>query len=810
MHQTGPTQGELSFDLLAEIAVGATARVELCRVADGPLSDELVAVKRLHPHIADDPQFLDMFRDEVWMTAALKHEHVVEVKGWGHDGHGPWLAVEFVRGVSLQRLMKTVFETGEMFTERMVVFLARCVCDGLATAHDLRGTSGDALHLVHRDMTPGNILLGFEGQVKITDFGLAKAKQRLTKTLTGLLKGQPQYMSPEQVNGRPLDGRSDIFAFGVVLFELFSGRRPWNANTDLDVMRAITDESPGDLLSFRPRIDRALGDVVAKCLEKDPADRWQSAASLRDRFDEWLDVHGYRSDNDVSLARFVRRNAMRQMRWFERAVAGEFAEEAKANQPPPPPGAPRVDEASHSDAIDPPESVDWGDDGPTLVQPSEPVHREAAAKVEAKKASEEQNIERKAKRGPGGSSRGARPARAEPPRQDEKAEDSSPSKSTPRTKPQAGPPAAIDPAEAETPRATPPKRPSRAKPPPQRAKPELQTAKAKIPPKAAVTRGNRKPHRPRAETITEAHPDSLPRIGTGDEDDLQTERRNPWSHAGRARAKDNSDFDLGEVGMRMRDLFKEERQTDDTLGVVAPPDPDVPPIPGARLSTKPGPPPTPPPGPPASGQRPVPQVGEALDDEPVTRPDAPEGAPRPGASKPVEVGDTAATRPINIAEAEQQLTIADSPSDTAQLPVDDAPVDVAREVERLGAAAQAAAKAATHAAELADARARAAQLAAEAALLSATGQRHAALQKLRQAMRVEEAIEMGQPPPRERPYALDAILASELDPGRNRALDPMQARRPPAPTDIMDRNTLLLIGVVMIIFGLLMAIFLLT
>lgn len=384
MHQTDPSQGELSFALLAEIAVGATARVELCRVVEGPLAGEHVAVKRLHLHIADDPQFVDMFRDEVWMTAALKHPHVVEVVGWGQDAVGPWLAVEFVRGVSLQRLMKTVFETGERFTERMVVYLARCICDGLAEAHGLCTSAGEHLNLVHRDLTPGNILLGFEGQVKITDFGLAKAKQRLTKTLTGLLKGQPQYMSPEQVNGQPLDGRSDIFALGVVLFELFSGRRPWKAQSDLDAMRAITDEAPLDLGKLRPRIDRALVELVERCLEKDPARRWQSAEELRRRLDEWLDVHGYRNDNHVSLGRFVRRNAMRQMRWFERALAGEFASEAQANQPPlltaPPPSPPTpvsgpLPVRSAGDADE--ERLDWGEEGPTLIQRAGPVHQEA-------------------------------------------------------------------------------------------------------------------------------------------------------------------------------------------------------------------------------------------------------------------------------------------------------------------------------------------------------------------------------------------------------------------------------------------------
>ncbi len=381
--QPKPSPGDLSFDTLAEIAVGATASVELCRVTEGPLDGELVAVKRLHLHIAEDPQFVDMFRDEVWMTSALKHKHVVQVVGWGHDGDGPFLAVEFVRGVSLARLMKTVFETGEIFTERMVVFLGACVCDGLSAAHSLRSAEGEHLNLVHRDVTPGNVLTSFGGDVKITDFGLAKAKQRLTKTLTGLLKGQPQYMSPEQIQAKHLDGRSDIFAMGVVLFELFTGQRPWSASSELDAMRATSENPPADLLQYRPKIDKALVEIVYRCLEKDPAARFQSAHDLRDRLNQWLAVHGYRDDNQDSLARFVRRNAMRQMRWFERAVAGEFKRKPKPQQTeriPRPrsgeqtsvetPSKHRLPEPDLSDSelelLD--DSIDWGDDGPTLIK----------------------------------------------------------------------------------------------------------------------------------------------------------------------------------------------------------------------------------------------------------------------------------------------------------------------------------------------------------------------------------------------------------------------------------------------------------
>jgi serine/threonine-protein kinase len=320
-------QGAIQFQYLAEIAVGTTARVDLCRATSPPhLAGRLLAVKRLHQHIAEDPSFANQFLDEVWMTASLKHPNVVEVAGWGNDDQGMYLAVELVQGVSLARLMKTIFDTGEAFTERMVVYIASRLCRGLAAAHSLRAQNGELLHLVHRDLTPGNVLVGFNGDLKITDFGLAKAKQRLTKTLTGLLKGQPAYMAPEQARGDQIDLRTDLFALGVLMFELFAGRKPWNVTSDFDAVQAILTRPPDDLRELRPKIDKELAAVVQRCLEKEPAARFQSANEIQARLDEWLLVHGYQEGNEEALARFVRRNAMRQMRWFERAVAGELTE----------------------------------------------------------------------------------------------------------------------------------------------------------------------------------------------------------------------------------------------------------------------------------------------------------------------------------------------------------------------------------------------------------------------------------------------------------------------------------------------------
>jgi eukaryotic-like serine/threonine-protein kinase len=315
----------LVFEALAEIATGPTARVDLCRIAGtGAAAGRLIAVKRLHAHVAEDPQFVTMFEDEAWMTAALRHPNVVEVVGWGHDAEGMYLAVELVEGVSLARLMKTVFETGEAFTERMVVHIGAELSGGLAAAHALRSTTGESLNLVHRDLTPGNVLVGFAGQTKITDFGLAKAKQRLSKTLTGLLKGHPQYMAPEQARAEALDGRADLFSLGVVLFELFTGVHPWSSGSELEVFEQVATQPHADLGELRPKIDRELVAVVHQLLEKDPERRPRSAAEVRSRLLHWLDIHGYAEGNEDALGRFVRRNAMRQMRWFERAVAGEF------------------------------------------------------------------------------------------------------------------------------------------------------------------------------------------------------------------------------------------------------------------------------------------------------------------------------------------------------------------------------------------------------------------------------------------------------------------------------------------------------
>jgi serine/threonine-protein kinase len=315
---------------LAEIARGGMGTVELARVEDGRLAGQIVAVKRLHPNIASDPQFVSMFLDEAWLTAALHHVNVVAVAAWGDDDRGMFLAIEFVQGVSLQRLLKESKVNKEMFAERTVANLCSQICAGLTAAHGLRGDDGAMLGLVHRDLTPGNVLVTFEGVVKVVDFGIAKAEERISHTRTGTLKGKPAYMAPEQARGGKVDARADIFSFGVLMFELLAGRRPWTAKAAFDVMMEIAGDPPPKLSDLRPALNPEFIAIVEKCLEKKPEDRFSSAGEIQARLDAWRVQKGFTSDDQQSLAAFVVRNSDAQIAWYEAALRGDFIKVEKA------------------------------------------------------------------------------------------------------------------------------------------------------------------------------------------------------------------------------------------------------------------------------------------------------------------------------------------------------------------------------------------------------------------------------------------------------------------------------------------------
>jgi serine/threonine protein kinase len=295
--------------------------VQLAQIEGGRLDRRVVAVKRLNPQVEQDPEFVNMFLDETWMTAAIASSHVVRVESWGRDELGMYLAVELVQGVSLSRLMKESRAKKEPFAERTVAFIVSQVCAGLAAAHALKSRDGQPLGLVHRDLTPGNILVGFDGIVKIADFGIAKAEERLTSTRIGTMKGKPAYMAPEQARGGTIDPRADLFSVGVVTYELLAGKRPWGGDNDLEVLLNVTtkDATPlGELRAVSP----VFHEITGRCLARDPQKRFGSADEIRRVLDAWRTERGFDREDQASLAAFVQRNTPQQMAWFQKALSG--------------------------------------------------------------------------------------------------------------------------------------------------------------------------------------------------------------------------------------------------------------------------------------------------------------------------------------------------------------------------------------------------------------------------------------------------------------------------------------------------------
>jgi serine/threonine protein kinase len=297
--------------------------VQLCRVAGGRLDRRALAVKRLNPAIEQEPEFVNMFLDETWITATINSPHVVKVEAWGRDDYGMYLAVELVEGVSLSRLVKESREKQEPFAERTVANIASQICDGLHAAHDLRGENGERLGLVHRDLTPGNVLVSFEGMVKIADFGIAKAEERLTSTRIGMMKGKPAYMAPEQARGGGIDARADLFALGVVIFELLSGRRPWLGTNDLETLVNVSTKEPPKLSDLR-KVSPVFVEIVESCLMKNPEKRLGSAREVKAKLDGWRRERGFDADDSASLAAFVQRNTPQQQAWFRQALGGQL------------------------------------------------------------------------------------------------------------------------------------------------------------------------------------------------------------------------------------------------------------------------------------------------------------------------------------------------------------------------------------------------------------------------------------------------------------------------------------------------------
>jgi len=242
-----------------------------------------VVIKRIHPDLTREERFVSAFVEEARISASLHHQNIVQVHDIGDEGGSIFFAMEYVHGEDVRKLINKVRERGEMVPLQHVVAIVMATAAGLHYAHEQVMPTGENKGIVHRDMSPANILIGYDGSVKIVDFGLARAAQRSTSaTQSGTLKGKSSYMSPEQCTGRAVDRRTDTFSLGIVLFELLTAQRLFKGANEFMTMAAIVDGEIPRPSSLRPDIPSALDEIVLRALSRAPESRYQTAEALRE------------------------------------------------------------------------------------------------------------------------------------------------------------------------------------------------------------------------------------------------------------------------------------------------------------------------------------------------------------------------------------------------------------------------------------------------------------------------------------------------------------------------------------------------
>ena len=273
------------YQLCFELASGGMATVYLARTYGSSGFEKLVALKRIHRHLAKEKQYIEMFLDEAKIASRITHPNVCTVFDFGDADGEHYIAMEYLVGEPLSRLYGRVASNRAqrghpLMPLRMASIIAHA-CEGLHAAHELKDANGDPLHVVHRDASPRNLFVTYDGSVQVVDFGVASARQRMHHTATGQIKGTFAYMAPEQLRAGPIDRRVDVWALGVALWEMLALKRLFRRDATANTVHAILyDELVPPSAHRMVPIPRALDDIVLKALARDPKDRWQTARDM--------------------------------------------------------------------------------------------------------------------------------------------------------------------------------------------------------------------------------------------------------------------------------------------------------------------------------------------------------------------------------------------------------------------------------------------------------------------------------------------------------------------------------------------------
>lgn len=278
------------------IAVGGMAEVFKGVATSLRGFEKIVAIKRVLPHLTRNRTFVRMFLDEARLSLHLNHANVAQVFDVGHADDAYFIVMEFIEGLDLGELMDVARYNDLLLPYEQAVYILSEVCKGLAYAHDKRDPKGEHLRIVHRDISPPNVLISMQGEIKIVDFGLAKARSQLETTDPGLVKGKFGYLSPEAAMGEEIDARTDIFAVGIVLWEMLAGKRLFLGRNDQETLELVRRARVPALREHNPEVPERLERIVRKALARDPAERYGRADALGKELAQFL----FTSDRKVT------------------------------------------------------------------------------------------------------------------------------------------------------------------------------------------------------------------------------------------------------------------------------------------------------------------------------------------------------------------------------------------------------------------------------------------------------------------------------------------------------------------------------
>ncbi|NMB76468.1 MAG: serine/threonine protein kinase [Myxococcales bacterium] len=334
------------YTLLSRLAVGGMAEIFLARQEGMQGFSKKIVIKRIRPHLSDNEEFVKMFLNEARLVAQLNHSNIVQIYDLGRIGKCYFLSMEYVHGRDMRSVLARSESRKIPFPLEYSLRIAASACEGLYYAHRLSDDEGHPLNIVHRDVTPENIMVSFDGEVKILDFGIARAENLLSETRTGEIKGKLSYMSPEQITGRSLDHRSDIFSLGVVLYEWVTGHKLFSGGADADIIRAVVEGRIYPPSYFCEGLPAPVEAILNRALSRNREERYQSAWDMQYDIEQFLSHHEF-NPSAIHLSNFIRQLFAEELAKESRAGSASTdlppaptAEEEPADPAPESPAAP--------------------------------------------------------------------------------------------------------------------------------------------------------------------------------------------------------------------------------------------------------------------------------------------------------------------------------------------------------------------------------------------------------------------------------------------------------------------------------------